>query len=215
MDLRGYVEHTLLRADATPGDLERHCDEAAAHGLVGVCVSPLYVGRARERLSGASTRVITVVGFPLGTSTSASKAAEARAAVRDGADELDMVMAVGLASAGNWGDVESDVRAVRDATRGRVLKVILETGLLSHAQIRKAAEVVVSAGADFVKTSTGYGPRGASVADVRLLAAAIGDRARVKASGGIRTAAFARELVVAGASRVGTSNGVAIALARD
>ena len=211
MDLSGYVEHTLLRADATVPDVERHCREAAGGELFGVCVSPVYVGRARQWLDGTGVRVVTVAGFPLGASASAAKAEEARVAVLDGADEVDMVAAIGLALSEEWAAVERDIRAVRDATRGRVLKVILETGYFSEARIRRAAEVAVGAGADFVKTSTGFGPRGASVADVVLLRDVVAGRAQVKASGGIRTAAFARDLIAAGAARIGTSNGVALA----
>jgi deoxyribose-phosphate aldolase len=155
--------------------------------------------------------VVTVAGFPHGTSTSAAKAREAADAVTAGAQEVDMVMAIGAARAGDWRTVEADIRAVRDAVPGAVLKVILETGYFDDAAIGRAAQVCVVAGADFVKTSTGYGPRGATVDDVRLLRDAVGGRARVKASGGIRTAEQARALVEAGASRIGTSSGVQIA----
>jgi deoxyribose-phosphate aldolase len=154
--------------------------------------------------------VVTVAGFPLGTSTSASKAREAADAVTAGADEVDMVMALGAARAGDWAGVEADVHAVRLAIPGATLKVILETGHFDEAGIVRAARASVDGGADFVKTSTGYGPRGASVDDVRILCAAVGDRARVKASGGIRTAEQARALVAAGAARIGTSSGVEI-----
>jgi deoxyribose-phosphate aldolase len=212
MSLAPFLEHTLLRAEATPAELEVHCREAVEHRLFGVCVSPLYVAAARRCVGGA-VRVITVAGFPLGTSTSAVKAEEARRAVADGADEVDMVMAIGRARAAEWAAVEADVRAVRDALPGVVLKVILETGFFDDAAIRRCAEVVVGAGADFVKTSTGVGPRGATVEDVRLLCSAVDGRARVKASGGVRTAVQARAMIEAGATRIGTSNGVAISAA--
>jgi deoxyribose-phosphate aldolase len=210
MRVGAILEHTLLRADATPGDVERHCAEALEHGFFGVCVSPLYVALARRCVGSARTKIVSVAGFPLGTSTSALKAEEARRAVDDGAAEIDVVMAIGLAKAGDWTAVRSDIAAVRDAVRGAVLKVIVETGHFDEADVRRAARTAVDAGADFVKTSTGFGPRGASVADVRLLLEGGGPGTRVKAAGGIRTAAEARAFVHAGATRIGTSNAVAI-----
>jgi deoxyribose-phosphate aldolase len=210
-DLRGYVEHTLLRADATRAEIQVLCNEALENGLFGVCVPPLYVTDARRWLSGGEVALVTVVGFPLGYSTSRTKADEARGAIADGADEIDMVQSVGLARAGEWDAVTDDVRAVRAACPGKVLKVILETGQLDEDQIRRAAEAAVTAGAEFVKTSTGFGPRGATVRDIELLASVVGDRARIKASGGIRTAGDARALIAAGAARIGTSNGVGLA----
>jgi deoxyribose-phosphate aldolase len=210
MHLAAFIEHTLLRADATLEQVERHCTEGAAHGLFGVCISPLHVASAR-RWVGDGVRVVTVAGFPLGTSTSATKAEEARRAVLDGASEVDMVMAIGLARSGDWAAVGADILAVRKAVPDAVLKVILETGYFEQPAMRRAAEVAVDAGADFLKTSTGFGPRGATAEDVRLLVDVAGGRARVKASGGIRTGEQARAMIEAGAVRIGTSNGVEIA----
>ncbi len=210
MRLADFVEHTLLRADATREDVDRLCGEARAHGLLGVCVSPVYVEAAR-RWVGSGVRVVTVAGFPLGTSTPAVKAEEARRAVLEGASEVDLVMAIGRARGGEWGAVQADIAAVRAAIPGAILKVILETGHFDEAGIRRAAEAAVAAGADFVKTSTGFGPRGASVDDIRILREAVAGRARIKASGGIRTAEQAQAMIEAGASRIGTSNGVEIA----
>jgi deoxyribose-phosphate aldolase len=210
MRLARYVEHTLLRADATPADVERHCLEAVEHGLFAVCVSPVYVASAR-RWVGDAAGVVAVAGFPLGTSTSATKADEARRAVADGAKEVDMVMAIGLARSADWAAVRADVLAVRQAVPDAVLKVILETGYFDEAAIRRAAEAAVEAGADFLKTSTGFGPRGATVEDVHILLGVAAGRAQVKASGGIRTAAQARAMIEAGATRIGTSNGGEIA----
>jgi deoxyribose-phosphate aldolase len=210
-DLRRCIEHTRLRPETTPADIEVLCAEALENRLFGVCIPPLYVGAARRQLGAGGVALVTVVGFPLGYSTAETKAEEARRAVAEGADEIDMVLAVGLSRAGEWGRVTDDVRAVRAACPGRVLKVILETGLLSEDEVRRAAECAVTAGAEFVKTSTGFGPRGATVRDVELLAEVIGGRARIKASGGIRTAGEARALIAAGAARIGTSNGVGIA----
>jgi deoxyribose-phosphate aldolase len=214
MDLARYIEQTLLRPEATAADVEAHCRRAAAHGLFGVCISPRHVSLARRCLAGTELRVVTVVAFPAGASTSDVKASEARRAVADGADEIDMVMAIGDAVAGDFDAVEADVRAVRDATAGRVLKVILETGYLTDERLDAAARASVNAGADFVKTSTGFGPRGATVADVERLVRAVGGRAGVKASGGIRTREAALELIRAGASRIGTSAGVEMVLPR-
>ncbi len=204
--LAGCIEHTLLRPDATLDDVARLCAEARDHGLFGVCVSPAYVAAAVRHASDRVC-VVSVAGFPLGTSASETKATEAARAVADGAREVDMVMAIGRARAGEWDAVEADVRAVREAVPGAVLKAILETGFFDEAGIRRAARACVDAGADFVKTSTGFGPRGASVEDVLALRDAVGARARIKAAGGIRTAAQAQALVDAGATRIGTSSG--------
>jgi deoxyribose-phosphate aldolase len=211
LPLARYVEHTLLRADATREDVERHCREAALHGLFAVCISPLFVAAARHWV-GDAVRVVTTVGFPLGTSTSATKSDEARRAVLEGASEVDMVMAIGPAKGANWEAVRADVLAVRRAIPGALLKVILETGYFDEATIRLAAAAAIDGGADFLKTSTGFGPRGATVGDVRVLREVAGGRAQVKASGGIRTPSQARALIEAGAARIGTSNGVEIAI---
>jgi deoxyribose-phosphate aldolase len=210
MDLSTYVEHTLLKADATPEDVEQHCREAAEHGLFGVCVSPVYVALARMCLRDMPVRVVTVAGFPLGANTPIVKATEAREAAAEGADEIDMVMAIGLGLAGGWNAVEAEVRAVRDAVSDPILKVIIETGYFSDEEIVSAAKAALGGGADFVKTSTGFGPRGASVADVKLLSNVVRGRAQVKASGGIRTRAEAIDMIRAGATRIGTSRGVEI-----
>jgi deoxyribose-phosphate aldolase len=210
VDLARHIEQTLLRPEATPARVEAHCREAAAHGLFGVCILPRHVPLARRSVEGAGVRVVTVVAFPLGGSAPGAKAAEARIAVLDGADELDMVMSIGDALAGDFGAVEADVRAVREAAPGCVLKVILETGLLDEAALEGAARASVRAGADFVKTSTGFGPRGATVTDVERLVRAVEGRAQVKASGGIRTRAEALALLGAGATRIGTSSGVSM-----
>jgi deoxyribose-phosphate aldolase len=208
VDLSTYIEHTLLRPDATPEEVERHCREAAEYGLFAVCVAPVYVALARMCLERSPVRVVTVAGFPFGSSTPLVKATEARQAAADGADEVDMVMAIGLALDGGWNAVEADVRTVRDASRDPILKVIIETGYFSTDEIVSAATAAVGGGADFVKTSTGFGPRGATVEDVKLLSEAVRGRAQVKAAGGIRTAAEAIEMIRAGATRIGTSRGV-------
>jgi deoxyribose-phosphate aldolase len=204
------IEHTLLAAAATPAEVDTLCAQAAEQGFAGVCINPIYVARCRERLLGTGVRVVTVVGFPLGASLDRVKAFECELAIADGADEIDMVMQLGAARAGDWSAVGSEVRAVVDAAGGRPVKLILETGALTDAEKARACEVAERSGAAFVKTSTGYGPGGADERDVRLLRQLVGERLRVKASGGIRTAAQARALIAAGADRLGTSAGMHI-----
>ena len=210
MDLARYIDHTLLKPTATPEEIRRLCREAMEHYFFAVCVNPAYVRLARETLGDAPVRVASVVGFPLEATPSEIKALEAAQAVAHGADELDMVIPLGLAKAHDWAGVEADVRAVRAAAPRAVLKVILETGFLTPEEVRLAAQAAVRAGADFLKTSTGFGPRGATVEDVRLLVEVAQGRAEVKAAGGIRTPEDAWRMIEAGATRIGTSSGVAL-----
>ncbi len=210
LELARYIDHTLLKPTATPADIEQLCREADEHYFYAVCVNPAFVPTAKKALGASPVRVAAVVGFPLGANSPAVKAAEAALAVSQGADELDMVIPVGRALAGDWEAVAADVRAVREAAPGAVLKVILETGYLNEQQIRAAAEAAISGGADFLKTSTGFGPRGASLEDVRLLVETAAGRAKVKAAGGIRSREDAWEMIKAGADRLGTSSGVAL-----
>lgn len=206
------IDHTLLKPEARPEDVERLCREAVEWGFGAVCVNPLYVRRAVRALEGHPVKVAVVVGFPLGATTVLTRVVEAVEAVAAGAREVDMVAPAGLLLAGDEGGYAEAIRAVARAIGGDViLKVILETGLLPSAEWkRRAALVAVQEGAHFVKTSTGFGPGGATVDDVRLLAEAVAGRAGVKASGGIRTAEAALQMVEAGATRIGTSSGVAI-----
>jgi deoxyribose-phosphate aldolase len=208
--LRAAIEHTLLAADATPARVERLCDEALAQRFHGVCVNPSHVARCRARLVSSAVRVITVIGFPLGAQLESIKAREAELAVRDGADELDMVMQIGLAKAGDWAAVEADARAVVAAAAGKPVKLIIETGLLDASEKARACAVALGAGAAFVKTCSGFAPGGATPEDVALLAAHSRGQIAIKASGGIRSAAAALELLGAGATRLGTSAGVQI-----
>ncbi len=209
-ELAKYIDHTLLKPTATPADIEKLCREANDNYFYAVCVNPAFVPLAKKALGASGVRLAAVIGFPLGANSSDIKAAEAALAYSQGADELDMVMAIGLALAGDWQAVEADVRAVRNAAPKAVLKVILETGFLSEDQIKRAAEAALAGGADILKTSTGFGPRGASVADVRLLSEVAAGRAGVKAAGGIRNRADAWKMIKAGATRLGTSSGVAL-----
>lgn len=209
MELSKFIEHTLLSPSATPREVDEHCDAAMRAGLFGVCVNPAYVPRCRSRLGKSRTRLITVVGFPIGATPAEVKAFEASWAVGAGADEIDMVIPIGLARADEFRSVEADVRVVRDAVPG-VLKVILETGALTPTQVKEAALAAVRGGADFLKTSTGFGPRGASIEDVQLLKECCVEGVGVKAAGGISTRAQAVAMVEAGATRIGTSKGVQI-----
>lgn len=212
--LAARIEHTLLRAEATGGEIDRLCDEALAHGFVAVCVNPVWVARCASRLAGSGVRVATVAGFPLGASRTDTKVDEARRAMDDGAVEIDMVARVGDLVAGETRRVRDDMAAVADAVHGAplngTLKVILETAVLTPEQIIAGCRCVAEAQADYVKTSTGFHPAGgATVEAVRLLrrhSAPI----QVKAAGGIRDLATALAMIEAGADRIGTSSGVAI-----
>jgi deoxyribose-phosphate aldolase len=209
-DLAPLIEHTALKPEVTPAAIARLCAEAVSFGFRGVCVNPCFVARARRHLRGAAVRVVSVVGFPLGANLSATKAAEARAVLDAGADEVDMVLPVGLLLAGEHGAVLDDIAAVVAAAGRAPVKVILETLLLDDAQKVAGCQLAERAGAAFVKTSTGFGGAQATVADVALLRRAVGDRLRVKASGGIRDFAAARALVAAGADVLGCSASLAI-----
>lgn len=209
-DLASLIDHTLLRADAQAADFSRLCDEARAHGFATVCVPSAWVRFCAERLRDASPGVATVVGFPLGCVSTAAKVAEAQQAVCDGARELDVVLHLGALRDRHYRTVAQDLGAVVQAAEGRMVKVILETAALTPDQIRVGAALAQSAGAQFVKTSTGFGPGGATREAVALLRETVCPQIGVKASGGIRDEATARIMVEAGATRIGTSAGVAI-----
>ncbi|MDR0897114.1 MAG: deoxyribose-phosphate aldolase [Oscillospiraceae bacterium] len=209
--LAQYIDHTLLAANATEAAVLALCDEARAHGFASVCVNPRFVRAAAERLQGATTAVCTVIGFPLGANDSQTKAFETRLAIEQGALEVDMVIPIGAAKAGDWDYVESDIRAVVEAAKGRALvKVIIETCLLTDDEKRKACQIAQKAGADYVKTSTGFSTGGATAEDIALMKQTVGEGTGVKASGGVRSFADAIAMLNAGASRLGTSAGVKI-----
>jgi deoxyribose-phosphate aldolase len=205
-----YVDHTLLKPNATQEEVAKLCEEARAFCFASVCVNPSYVHLAARLLKGSGVMVCTVVGFPLGSTTPTVKAIEARDAIANGADEIDMVINVGALKSGNDALVRDDIRAVREATRGKTLKVILETSLLSDQEKVRACKLSKEVGADFVKTSTGFSTGGATVEDIRLMRETVGPLMGVKASGGIRDTAAAKAMISAGASRLGTSASVAI-----
>ncbi len=207
-----FVDHTLLKAEATRADILKLCGEARQHRFAAVCVNPVWVDVCARELAGTDVAVASVCGFPLGASTSEAKAEEASGAVARGAAEVDMVAAIGHLKGGEWGYVEDDIRAVVDAARpgGALVKVIIESAVLSPEDIVKAATVAKLAGAHFVKTSTGFHPAGGATAEaVRLMRLAVGDDLGVKAAGGVRDCATALAMIGAGASRIGTSSGVA------
>ena len=203
-----FIDHTLLKAEATKAEIDRLCAEAKEHRFAAVCVNGCWAARCAEALRGTGVKVAAVVGFPLGAMASAAKAAEARMLVADGADELDMVAAIGGIVDQDWDYVEDDVRAVVEASRGRVVKVILETAALPPMLIAKSAALAKEAGARFVKTSTGFHPAGGATTDaVALMRLVVGDGVGVKAAGGIRDCVTALRMIAAGATRLGTSSG--------
>lgn len=210
MSLNKYIDHTILKANATRAQVEKLCDEAVEHGFASVCVNSCWVPLCAERLAGTGVSVCTVIGFPLGAMSTAGKAAEAAAAVADGADELDMVINVGWLVAGEDDLVRDDIAAVVAAAKGRCVKVIIETCLLDDEQKVRACELSAEAGATFVKTSTGFSTGGATVHDVALMAKTVAGRCKVKASGGVHNAIEAQAMIDAGADRIGTSSGIAI-----
>jgi len=212
-DLSALIDHTLLKAEARRDHVDRLCEEALEYGFASVCVNPAWVRRAAAHLKGSPVRVCTVVGFPLGATTASQKAHEATTALAEGAQEVDMVLPLGHALEGDWAAVEAELTQVRKAVpaSGSVLKVILETCLLDEAQKVRACHAALSAGVNFVKTSTGFSSGGATVADVALMRATVGSACGVKASGGIRTYAEALSMVRAGATRLGLSASVAVA----
>ncbi len=208
-----YIEHTLLKPDAVEADFIKLFDEAKEHGFYGVCVNPDYVALAKNHLKKSKVKIVTVVGFPLGASKTEVKACETAYAVLDGADEIDMVMNITAFKNGDEEAVINDIKEVKNACKGAKLKVILETGALSRDEIKRACELCAEAGADFVKTSTGFlkNDVGATIDNVALMYETVSPHGlKVKASGGIRDKETAAKLIEAGASRLGTSSGVAI-----
>ncbi len=208
--LASSIDHTLLKPEATLGDISNLCEEARVHGFYAVCVNPEFVPVAKSHLRDIDVKICTVVDFPLGCSSPRAKAAMAAMAIQDGADELDMVMPRGRFLSGDIERVVDHVRAVVDAAGEHTVKVILETALLTESQIRLACELAVANGARFVKTSTGFISGGATVEAVRAMRATVGPSIGVKAAGGIRDRATAQAMLDAGANRLGTSASVAI-----
>ncbi len=209
-DFARLIDHTILKAEATPAAVERLCDEAVRYGFGAVCVNSAYVPLAAARLRGTGIKVCSVVGFPLGAMAPEVKAFEARWAVEHGAAEVDMVLAVGRLKAGDDAVVAADIRGVVAAAAGAAIKVIIEACYLTDEEKERACRLAAEAGADFVKTSTGFGPSGATAADVALMRRTVGEKLGVKAAGGIRDLATALAMLAAGADRLGMSAGVAV-----
>ncbi len=210
-DLAKYIDHTILKAAATLDEVEKLCKEAAEYKFASVCINPYYVPFAKNFLKGTGVKVCTVIGFPLGATTKESKAAEAIKAVADGADEVDMVLNVGAMKSKNYKYVEDDIRMVVESLpKGICVKVILETCYLTKDEIRLASEISMKAGANFVKTSTGFGTGGATVEDVKIMKSVVGRKLEVKASGAVRDFETAKAMIEAGATRLGTSSGITI-----
>lgn len=208
MNVAKFIDHTLLRPDAIPAQIEKICREGIEYGFASVVVNPAWVPLAASLLRGSDVKVCTVVGFPLGASTPTTKAFEAEDAVSNGAEELDMVMNLGALKSGDTTWVKEEIEEVLKS--GAFLKVIIETGLLSEKEKIEACEAAKETGVNFVKTCTGFGPGGATVEDVRLMRRIVGEKVGVKASGGIRKFAILKALLEAGATRIGTSTGVQI-----
>lgn len=209
-ELAKLIDHTNVKPNATTDDIKTLCEEAAKYNFACACVTPVNVALASEILKGTDVGVCAVIGFPFGTSKSEIKSFEALVAVEDGANELDMVLNIGALKSALYNQVERDIEHVVESAEGMVVKVILETALLSDEEKIKACELAKSAGANYVKTSTGVGFPGANAEDVKLLRDTVGSEMGVKASGGIRTLKSALEMIDAGASKIGTSSGPAI-----
>lgn len=210
MKLNKTIDHTILQADATKDLVIKTIDEAKAYDTASICLEPCWVELAAERLKGSDVKVCTVIGFPLGATTSATKAFEAKEAVANGADEVDMVLNIGALKSGDEEMVLKDMKAVREAVPSVVVKVIIETCLLTDEEKKTACRLAKEARLDFVKTSTGFSTGGATVEDVRLMREAVGEEMGVKASGGIRTKETAEAMIEAGATRIGASKTAAI-----
>lgn len=205
MNLAKYIDYTLLKATATPAQIEKLCQEARQYGFFSVCVNSGYVPLVAQALKGAEVKVCTVVGFPLGAMSTQGKLHETSTALAEGADEVDMVINLGLLLSGQTAKVRDEIALLKKETADKVLKVIIETCYLTDEQKRLASQLCVEAGADFVKTSTGFGTAGATLADVRLIKEVVGDKALIKASGGIRDRETALQYIALGVSRIGAS----------
>ena len=210
MNYNKMIDHTVLKADTPLETVKRICDEAMEYGFASDCINPCHVAYCADYLKDSDVNVCTVIGFPLGANTSAVKAFETKDAIANGADEIDMVMNIGALKDKNYDLVRDDVKAVVEAANGTLVKVILETCLLTEDEIKKSCELCVEAKADYVKTSTGFSTRGATIEDVRIMKEAVHGKAKVKAAGGVRTPEDMVKIVAAGADRIGTSAGCSL-----
>lgn len=212
VSLNNYIDHTLLKPEARVDDIIRLCQEAEAFNFAAVCVNPCYAALAAHFLRGTKVHTATVIGFPLGANKTSTKVLEIKTALEDKADEFDVVINIGALKSGQWDAALADIKAVVEAAEGKVVKVIVETALLTTEEKRQACELVLESGAHYIKTSTGFAAAGATVEDIVLFKSIIGAAGRcgIKASGGIKTADQALAMINAGATRIGTSNSLAI-----
>jgi deoxyribose-phosphate aldolase len=212
MNIAPYIEHTLLKPTATWPEIENLCKEAMEYGFAAVCVPPLYVKRATELLSNSKVKTATVIGFPFGYSAIEAKVAEIVLAIVDGADELDMVVNISAIKNEDWTFIDNEINTIMPIVRNKnkVIKVIIESGVLTDDEIIKCCDIYGAAGVDYVKTSTGYAEKGASIHAVKLIRTHLSDAVKIKASGGIKSYSFAKELINAGANRLGCSGSIKI-----
>jgi deoxyribose-phosphate aldolase len=213
MELNTYIDHTLLKPTATPDDIVQLCEDAKKYKFYSVCVNSCYVFLASNELLNSNVKVVATIGFPLGASSTKAKRSEAKRAIKDGADELDMVLNIGFLKHNLYKSVREEISAIKEIAGDKILKVIIETCYLTDDEKRIACNIVEKAGADFVKTSTGFGNGGATIADVTLLLKEADGKLKVKASGGIKDIATAKSFINLGVHRIGTSSGVAIVTA--
>ena len=210
MELSKYIDHTLLKATAQPKDIKKLCSEAIDYNFYAVCVNGCYVPLAKKELENSPVKVAAVIGFPLGAMSTPAKVMETQKCIEEGADEIDMVINIGKLQSGNIQYVENEIAAIKEATGKKQLKVIIETCYLSEDEKKTACNLAMNAGADFVKTSTGFGTGGATLEDIQLMKNVVGERVKIKASGGIKDTKTALEYVALGISRIGTSSGIEI-----
>ena len=210
MKINEYIDHTLLKATATKAEIKVICDEAKKYNFYAVCVNGSYVPYVKEELKDSGVNIAAVIGFPLGAMSTKAKVFEAEQAVRDGATEIDMVIQIGKLIDGDYEYVENDIREIKKAIGDNVLKVIIETCYLTDDQKKKACELALNAKADYVKTSTGFGTGGATFEDVKLMKEVVGNKAQVKASGGVKNFKTVKKYIELGATRLGTSSGIEI-----
>jgi deoxyribose-phosphate aldolase len=210
MNIEDYIDHTLLHPTATPEDIRTLCDEAKKHQFHAVCVNGCHVALAKTELNESQVKVVAVVGFPLGAMSTASKIHESRQCINDGANEIDMVINIGLLKSFHYDLIEAEIKGIKKAIGSNVLKVILETCYLSQEEIIIASQIAINAKADFIKTSTGFGTAGARLEDVKSMQETARDQIQIKASGGIKDRATAEQYIALGVTRIGTSSGINI-----
>lgn len=210
MGINRMIDHTLLKAESSQDQIKQLCQEAKDHDFFSVCVQPTWISLCKEELAGSGVKIATVIGFPLGANTTETKVFEAKDAIEKGADEIDMVINIGALKSGQDQLVEDEIRSIKEAIGDHILKVIIETCLLTEDEKIRACQLTLKVGGDYVKTSTGFSTGGAKLEDVKLMKDQVKDQAKVKASGGIRDFATAQKMVEAGADRLGVSAGIAI-----